>query len=326
MTKSYPLKIDIFTHIVPAKYKKILRKKVPPNSFISELLDNFPSLTDLDIRFGVMDKFEGLVQVLTLGSPPIHDVFGQKDTVELTKAANDEMAELVDKYPDRFIAAIASLPMSDMDAALREVDRAINELHFKGVQIYSDVNGKPLDSPEFMPLYEKMTRYDLPILLHPRRASIVPDYPNENESKYMAFLMFGWPYATTLAMTRLVYSGIFEKYPSLKVVTHHCGAMVPYFAGRIEPSGEQLSKSPIDYYRMFYGDTAVNGNAPSLMCGHAFFGADHMLFGTDMPYDEQFGEMFTRQTILAIKQMSIPESDKKKIFEDNARQLLRLPV
>ncbi len=331
--------IDVYTHILPPRYKEALYKKLPDNSYAKRLVDAFPALTDLDIRFRIMDKYEGLVQVLTLATPPVEDVVGPKDAVELAKIANDGMAELISKYPDRFVAAIACLPMNDIDASLREVDRAITQLRFRGVQIFSDVTGKPLDSPEFIPLYDKMNHYNLPILLHPRKANTIPDYPHENESKYMAFLMFGWPYETTLAMTRLVYGGIFEIYPNLKIVTHHCGAMVPYFAERIrtisdsnEPfmgyykGGQCLTKHPLDYYRSFYGDTAVSGSTPALMCGYAFFGADHMLFGTDMPYDGRHGDRFTRQTILSIKQMDIPDSDKRKIFETNARQLMRLPI
>lgn len=330
--------IDIFPHILPPKYMAALFQKIPPDSFGRKLTDAFPSLTDLDIRFRIMDKYEGLVQVLALASPPIQDVVGPKDAAELSRIANDEMAELVAKYPDRFVSAIAALPLNDIDATLREIDRTITELRFRGVMIYSDVNGKPLDSPEFMPLFEKMNYYNLPILIHPRRSNTVPDYPNESESKHLVFLMFGWPYETTVAMTRIVFSGILEKYPDLKIVTHHCGAMVPHFADRIllALDGHEmrmgfryethLRKHPLDYYRMFYGDTAVSGSTQALMCGYDFFGADRILFGTDMPYDNQLGDRFIRQTILSVDKMDIPDSDKKKIFEDNARRLFRLPV
>ena len=333
--------IDVYPHILPPKYKEALFEKLPPDAYArKQQAEAFPTLTDLDLRFKIMDKYEGLVQVLTLSSLPLHLV-GPKDAAELAKIANDEMAELVRKYPDRFVAAIASLPMNDVDAALREADRAITELGCRGVQISTDVNGKPLDSPEFMPLYEKMAHYNLPIFIHPWKANTVPDYPTETESKYMVFLMFGWPYETTVAMTRLVFSGVMERYPGLKIITHHCGALVPYFAARIRSvsdtsdiklymgaheGGWYLTKHPIDYFRMFYADTALYGGTSALMCGYDFFGGDHILFASDMPYDNQLGDRFTGQAILSIQQMDIPESEKKKIFEDNARKLLRLPV
>ena len=144
------------------------------------------------------------------------------------------MAELVLKYPDRFLAGVACLPMNDMDAALTETDRAITDLGLKGVLIYTPINDKPLDAPEFIPLYEKMCQYNLPILIHPMRNPDYPDYRTENASKYRVYNTFGWPYETTVAMTRIVFSGILEKYPNLKFVTHHCGGMVPYLAERIK--------------------------------------------------------------------------------------------
>jgi aminocarboxymuconate-semialdehyde decarboxylase len=288
-----------------------------------------------------MDQYEGLVQILTLGAPPIEEIAAPKDAVELARIANDGMAELVEKYPDKFVGAAASLPMNDMDEAIKEAERAITDLGCRGIQIFSDINGKPLDSPEFWPLYEKMADYNLPILIHPetKAPDEASDYPNETGSKYLIHVNFSWPYRTTLAMTRLAFSGVFEKHPKLKIVTHHCGGMVPFFAERIrvafltfEKFGiaqsfmENLTKRPIDYYRMFYADTATSGSAAALMCGYAFFGAEHMLFGTDMPYDAELGNIFIRQGIRAVEQMDIPDSEKKKIFEENARDLFRLSM
>ena len=191
------MKIDVFPHIIPLKYKEALYKKTmsdkgPQGRREVDKIEAIPSLFDVDVRFRIMDKYEGLLQVLTLGAPAVEDIAAPKDAVELAQIANDGMAELVTKYPDKFVAAVACLPMNDMDAALKEVDRAINELRFRGVQISSDINGKPLDAPEFMPLYEKMAYYNLPILIHPETKAPheVPDYPNETESKYLIHVNF----------------------------------------------------------------------------------------------------------------------------------------
>ena len=140
-------------------------------------------------------------------------------------------------------------------------------------------------------------------------------------------------------MTHLVFSGIFDRLPNLKFITHHAGAMVPYFEDRIKRFYDKaetalghkymlkLAKPPIEYFRMFYNDTALYGDTPALTCAHTFFGTDHLLFGTDMPLgDGQLGYTNPTWTIEAIEQMDIPDADKKKIFEDNARQLMRLPV
>ena len=332
------MKIDAFPHILPPKYKEALFKAAPSGFYLQDVIESLPTLVDLDHRFRIMDKFDGLMQILTLAAPPVEEIADARVAADLSKLANDEMAELVRKYPDRFPAAIASLPMNDMDAALKEVDRAVKDLKFRGVQIFTPINDKPLDSPEFWPLYEKMAAYNLPILIHPERTVDYPDYRSERKSKYMIFSNFGWPYETTVAMTRIVFSGVLEKYPNLKILTHHCGGMVPYFEQRIIGAYDHaemargawyknnLTRAPIDYFRMFYNDTAIYGSTPGLMCGYAFCGADHLLFATDFPYDSQFGERYTRQTIQSIENMQIADAEKKAIFEDNARKLFRLPI
>jgi predicted TIM-barrel fold metal-dependent hydrolase len=229
------MKIDIFPHILTPKYLNALREKTPSDLYeINKQVEQTPGLSNLELRLGVLDKFADVTQILNIAGPAIETVVGPKDAVELCKLANDEMAELLVKHADRFVGAVACLPMNDIDAALQETDRAIRDLAFRGVQIYSNINGEPLDTPKFRPLYEKMADYNLPILIHPRRDRSIPDYPGEPKSRYGAYVVFGWPYETTLAMSRLVYSGILEDYPNLKFITHHCGGMVPYFDQRIK--------------------------------------------------------------------------------------------
>jgi predicted TIM-barrel fold metal-dependent hydrolase len=334
MKPPYQLKIDAYAHIVPPKYREALYK-VAPRIHDQQILFS-PPLYDLDRRFRIMDKYEPLRQVLTLGRVPVEHVAGPAKAADLAKRANDEMAELIVKYPDRFVAALATLAMNNMKAALKEADRAIRELKFKGVYLHTPVDEKPLDAPEFLPLYEKMAEYDLPIVIHPMRKVDHPDYLTEKLSRYNMFSLFGWPYDTTSAMARLVFSGIMEKYPGLKIVTHHLGGMVPFYAERIRQFtqvmriGEEkpfLKKDAIDYFRMFYADTAIYGNPTALKCGHEFFGPDRVLFGIDFPLgDTEHGDRNYRQTINAIEQMDITEEEKKKIYEDNARKLMRLPI
>jgi len=338
MKKPYSVKIDAYSHISPPRYTEVLRKDYP--GFYNNMLGPCVPLYDLDQRFRIMDKYENIVQVLTVGPVPSLESFADpQQSVELAKLANDEMAELVLKYRDRFVAAIALLPMNNIEAALKETDRAITELSFRGIYVHSNINGKPLDSPEFLPLFEKMAKYNLPIYIHPWRGDEFADYQTEKESKYRIASTFGWPYETTVAMTRLVFSGILEKYPNLKVVTHHCGGMVPYYEQRILQhygSHERshpakylhgLTKTPLEYYKMFYNDTAIHGNTPALMLAYHFWGADHLVFGADMPLgDHYFGFRSYRQTINAIEAMDITDDEKKKIFVDNALNLLRIPV
>jgi predicted TIM-barrel fold metal-dependent hydrolase len=343
------MKIDICAHIFPPKYRAQILKRVGEKTL--PLIQINPSLTDLETRFRIVDKYNDVIQVLVPTGPPLEAVASPKETVEIARIANDEMAELVFKYPDRLASAVAILPISSIDDALKEADRAITQLKFRGVFMwtpiytfdpqvgkYEPTRGRPIDLPELMPLYEKMASYDLPIWLHPHREPRVSDYSTEQKSKYQISHVFGWPYETTVAMARLVFSGVLEKYPKLKFITHHCGGMVPYFEQRIVTQYDHtemrygakykqgLTKSPIDYFRMFYNDTATNGSTPALMCAYAFFGAEHLLFGTDMPYDSQLGNVVLRKTIDSIEQMTITDSEKRMIFEDNARRLLRLAV
>ena len=328
------MKIDIYAHIVPKKFIEAAEKFTQSGHIIRKYVTNCPTVNDWEHRFRIMDKYGAYMQVLTVSGT--HSVmFGDK-AAELAKIVNDEVAEIISKYPERFIAGVATLPMNNMDAALKEMDRALNDLNLKGVQIWTSKNTMPLDSVEFMPLYERISQHDLPIWIHPIRGVTISDYSREKESKYHIFSIFGWPYETTVAMTRLVFSRVLQKYPNLKFITHHCGGMIPYFADRIvshcdynksrrkETYTKGLTNPPIEYFRMFYNDTALNGGTSSLMCAYDFFGAEHLLFGTDMPYDSQLGDLSIGKTVHAIEQMAIPDSDKKKIFEDNARKLLRL--
>jgi len=330
------LKIDIYTHILPVRYKEFLYKRTKGGFYLGDVNEATPTLWDLNARFNIMDRYEEYKQVITIASPPIEEVLGQNNTVELAKISNDEMAELINKYPDRFVAAVANLPMNSIDDAMKELERTIIKLGFKGVQIYTPINDKPIDLPEFDPLYEKMTEFDLPIWIHPLRNRNMSDYKTEDHSKYWIFSMFGWPYETTAAMTRIVFSGILEKYPRLKLITHHCGGMIPFFIERMTGGQDyaeiclgakfkkKLNKTPAEYYQMFYGDTALYGHTPGLMCGYSFFGAEHLLFGSDMPYDCEGGNRYIRTTIEAIDKMDISGEDKKLIYEGNAKRLLHL--
>lgn len=330
--------IDIGAHVLPPKYLDALQK-ISSNKFnLKNVIETLPSMNDMDCRFRIMDKFDGLMQVLTLSAPAIEEFADKKKAVDFAKMANDQMAELVLKHADRFAAAVACLPMNNVEEALKEIDRAINDLHFRGIQISSSINDKPLDSAEFMLIYEKMAIYNLPIWIHPMRTVDRPDYPSEKRSKYMIFHVFGWPYETAAAVTRLIFSGVLVKYPNLRFITHHAGGMIPFLEQRIIGAYDHaemlryanykkhLTDSPIEYFKKIYYDTAIYGCTSGLMCTHSFCGAGQMLFSTDFPYDSQYGERYTRQTIEAIHGMEISEAEKKMIFETNARKILRLPI
>jgi len=278
--------------------------------------------------------------VLSIATPPIEVYSSGKDSVDLARSANDGMAALVGKYPDRFPGFVASLPLGDADAAMRETERAVGELGARGIQVFSNINGKPLDRPEYLALLDRMAAFGLPVWLHPFRGADVTDYATEEKSLFEIWWTFGWPYETSVAMARLVFSGIFDRHPGLKIITHHLGAMAPYFEGRVGPGWDQLGsrtsdedygavlkrlkKRPIDYFRMFYADTAVFGAYDATVCGLNFFGPDHVLFASDAPFDPERGPMYIRETIAILDRLPIPEVDRQRIYWRNAVDLLKL--
>src|SRR5712691_9773786 len=220
-------KIDIFNHIYPPAYYKRLMQVAPDYKDIGKRMRGIPMLADLDERFRVMDTFDEYQQVLSLPTPPIENVAGDAEAADLARAANDGMAELVARHPHRFPGFIASLPYNDPDAAVREASRAIDELGARGIQMFTNVRGAP-------------------IWLHPFRGADVADYKTEDRSQYEIWWTFGWPYETSAAMARLVFAGYFDRFPNLKIITHHMGAMAPYFAGRVGPGWDQLGARTSD--------------------------------------------------------------------------------
>ena len=333
-------KIDAFNHVLPRPFYTKMLEVAPRHKDMGKRVRGIPMLVDLDERFRVMDRFPEYVQVLSLASPPIESYAEPEAAAELAKIANDGMAELVDRHPNRFPAFVASLPMNHPEAAALELHRAVRDLGARGAQIFTNAAGKPLDAPEFRPLFDALAGYDLPVLLHPARGANFPDYLTEDKSKYEIWWTFGWPYETSVAMARLVFAGLFDQYPRLKVLTHHMGAMAPYFAGRVGPGWDQLGtrtsdedyasllggmkKRPIDYFRMFYADTALFGARAATVCGLDFFGADRVLFASDAPFDPERGPMYIRETLALLDSLELAESDREKIYWRNAATFFKL--
>ncbi len=334
------MKLDIFNHIFPKVFYEKMIKVNPHLVDIGKRVRAIPVLFDLDERFRCMDQFEDYAQIICLASPPLEIIAGPDVTPDLARAANEGMAEYVAKYPDRFPGFIASMPMNNTDATLEEIDRAIKDLKAVGIQFFTNVKGKPLDLPEFKPLFEKMAGYDLPIWIHPARGANFPDYLTEQKSKYEIWWTFGWPYETSVMMARLVFGGYFDAFPNLKIITHHMGGMVPFFEGRVGPGWEQLGartsdedyshvlkglKRPhLEYFKMFYADAALFGSLAGTLCGLAFFGVDQILFASDSPFDPEKGPGYIRETIKIVDALPISDADRQKIYEGNARKLLKI--
>ena len=338
-------KLDIFPHIFPPAFfermKGIAAAKPALAANIKRWL-NIPVLWDLEQRVKMMKRWPGYQQVLTLSLPAIEFLADENESPALARLANDGMHEIVQKHPDLFPCFVASLPLNNVQASLDEMERAIGQLGAKGIQIFTNMNGRPLDEPEFFPIFERMSKkYDLPIWVHPVRTAKFLDYPGESKSKYELWWLFGWPYETSVFMGRMVFSGMFDRLPKLKIITHHLGAMVPFMANRVGYGMDQfgsrttaaayegllkkMKKRPVDYFKMFYNDTSINGWAPGIRCGLDFFGADHVLFGTDCPFDPEGGPLFIRETMKALDILKLKPGDRRKIYFGNALRMLRLP-
>jgi len=328
--------IDVFTHFMPPRFLEAFQASAPNQGMFRRSMQVKP-LCDLEARLRLMDDFQDYGQVLSLGSPPIEAFAGPDTSPELSRIGNDGLAELVSRHPDRFPGFLAHLPLNNPDAALAEAERATKELGAVGVQFYSNVAGRPLDEPVFAPIFEWIHAADLPIFLHPARSERFSDYASESKSKFEIWWALGWPYETSTAMARLVFSGAFDRWPNLKVVTHHLGGIIPYVAGRVGHGWDQLGKRtsdedyfallkslkkrPLDYFKMFYADTAEFGALGPTRCGIDFFGTDHVLFASDCPFEPTPG-IYVKETFDVMRQLELPEGEMEKIRYGNARRLM----
>lgn len=334
-------KIDIFNHIWPADYYKALSKQMGSMTDITKRSEAVPMIVDLDTRFRVMDKFDDYQQILSLASPPLELAGGGVEVArQLARIGNEGMAELCKKYPARFPGFTATIAMHDTEGAVEEVRYAIEDLGASGIQVYSNVGGKPLDAPEFRGVFKAVHAYNKPIWIHPARGATFSDYKSEDKSLFEIWWTFGWPYESSVAQARLVFSKMLDDMPGLKVIAHHGGGMAPFFEGRVGPGWDQLGvrtsftdykvllkelkKRPIDYFKDFYADTATFGSKSAIECALNFYGAGHVVFASDAPFDPEKGPMYIRETIRCIEEIEMSETDRAKIFHGNAIELMGL--
>jgi len=327
--------VDIYCHLIPEKFFEEMNRIAPRLGNIAARLRGVKKLFDLDERFREMDQFGDYRQIISLPNPPIEDLATGEAGLDLARIGNDAMAELCARHPKRFPTFVAALSMTDVEGSVKEARRAVKELGAGGIQIFTSIAGRPLDDGAFEPIFATMAELDLPLWLHPARTASMPDYPAEQKSRFEMWWCFGWPYDTSVAMVRMVLNGLLDRYPRLKIVTHHLGGMIPFYDGRIGPglqvlgsrtSDEDYSKilpslerPHLDYLHDFYGDTALfGGGIHAVRCGLEFFGSDHVVFATDTPLGP------IAPTIDTIKKLDIAEADRRKIFAGNAERLLKM--
>jgi uncharacterized protein len=329
--------VDIYTHIFPDRFFKELERGSPKLGNMGKRLRAVKKLFDLDARFHEMDEFGDYRQIISLPNPPIEDIAEGEVAKQLAQVANDSMAELCARHADRFPTFAAAVSLDDVDAAIKEAERAIKMLGARGVQIFTNIAGHPLDESRFASFFAAMAAHDLPIWLHPARTASMPDYASEQKSRFEMWWCFGWPYETTVAMARLVFCGLFDRHPKLKIITHHLGGgMIPYFDGRIGAGMEvlgsrtidedyskvlpSLKRPHLDYFREFYADTAMFGGKSGLSCGLEFFGGDHVVFATDAPLGP------IAKTLAAMDELGLDAAAKTKIMAGNAARLMKITL
>jgi aminocarboxymuconate-semialdehyde decarboxylase len=331
--------IDAFNHFFPKRYYDALLQSPAAAKDIGKRVRSIPALSDLDLRQRIVEMFDDYSQVLSHGLPPLERLWGPDKSPEMAKIANDGLAEIVAKHPKHFVGWSALLPMNAPAAAAEEAARSLAS-GANAIQLATNANGVPLDAPQFLPVFEVIANSGKPILLHPARTRDMPDYPSETYSKYEICSVLGWPYETGVTLARLVFSGIMDRYPGLKVIAHHLGGVIPYLEGRVGHSFDQLGvrtsdedysrvlkslkKRPYDYFKDFYGDTAVEGARAATICGLDFFGADHVLFASDCPFDKEKGVGYIRATMKVLDSIALANPEREKICWRNAVKLFGL--
>ncbi len=306
--------IDSHAHFFPKKYLKALDEL---GIYFGQTLDQ--RFTSLPLRLDDMNKAEIFKQALSIAVPGVN-TSTPENAVYLAKIVNNELSNLTIEN-DRFFG-LASLPMLNPEAAVEEVDRAICELGLNGVELFTDVGGKPLDSEDFWVVYDRIARLDVPVFIHP----IAPAHRAVYDD-YELLSVLGFPFETTHAATRIVLSGLIEKIPELKLVLSHLGGTLPYLVGRIDDAyrmfGEsqtKISKPPSEYLKKMYLDGA-SFYEPAWTCALDFWGPEMILMGSDYPYG-WVGEY--RRCAEIVESLNLSKSDKDLILRRNAENLLGL--
>lgn len=316
--------IDAFTHALTEHFYEVLEEEA---GFAG--LSGRPSfLWNMDRRLEHMDEYGVDKHVVSIAPLPFWRGLEGEEAVRFTQLANNEIRRLADEYPDHIIP-VGTIPRVS-EPLMEEFDRCIEDLDMAGIQIFSNIDGKPLDYPEFSPLFERAEQLDAPLWLHPQLHEWY-DWVNE----YMEHRLFGWPFDTTLALSRLVFAGVTQEY-DFDLVSHHGGGMVPFFSSRIDGFYEtrleypenyadtdlpDLDQPASQYFAEFHADSALSGGVSAHECAHDLFG-DSFVFGTDYPFGAGRGSADIERGIEAVEGMDVSEAEREGIYAENLLHLL----
>lgn len=319
--------IDCQSHIFVPELIELMKKRSTSPRVYTEGGDTFvvvgewirklmPRHTDINAKLADMDEAGIDMTALSINDPG-PEIFA-KDGVAVARMLNDYIADIAKRYPKRFFGLIV-LPLQDVDASLKELDRCVNTLGMKGILLYSNLDGVFPDEPRFRPLFEMAERMDVPVLLHPA-------YPvtYEQTKGYNMAAGLGLMFDTTIALARLILAGRLDQYPKLKLVCPHVGGTLPYLIGRIDHQtqvlkrgAENITKAPSEYLKGIYFD-AVSPIPLAIRYGIDFAGADRMLYSSDHPWVDP------KSIISGVKSLNLGAAKEKLIFAENAKRLFRL--
>lgn len=298
-------KFDVFAHVLPENLFDQL-KKVDDNLITKNPYLKNNGLTNIKER--TADLNPDVRQIISNVNLNPEDYLDAEKSSELCRSANDELVNLVHDNKD-FYAAVAMIPMNSISNAIEIIkDQISTKKDLVGIQLFTRALNKPLTSKEFEPIFEILNQLNIPIWLH----------PVFDETRHDNNITFSWEYELTQTMYDLVKKGYFQKYPNLKIIVHHAGAMIPFFSQRIK-----YTMSDIEYndFKKFYVDTALLGNTKALELAVEFFGIEHVLFGTDAPFGiAPYGA--TNEIISAIDNMNISDKQKDLIYSNNFLNIL----
>lgn len=320
--KELDLKIDVHCHTYPVEYvnevERLSGNEAEKVLFYAGI--PIPIWDSAEKRLAKMDELGIDLEILSTTLPP--QSFGDKADLHLAQMTNDFNANLCNKYPSRF-KAFANVPLSNPSNAIKELHRAINDLGFIGIATGTFISRIPLTSPEYLPFLAEANRMKLPIHLHPSLPAGI-----EVMRQYHLGGLLGFLFETTTAATKMVFDGVFEKFPDIELILSHFGATIPFVFQRVDDGfkgfpeiRENISKLPSEYLKRFYYDTASSFTRSSFMCTYDFVGPEKIVFGTDDPY--------ARNRLIEIKirqlgELGLSDEVMGKIYGENAKKVLKL--
>ncbi len=325
--------IDIHAHFFPERYLKLLNEeggsfgvrinRTDPKGLMIEMKSGVqgplkPAFTDLDVRLKEMNRQRVDVHALSLTRPMLYWADGPLG-LKLAQATNDAMAEAHQAFPDRFVG-LALLPLQDTRLALEELERASRLPGIRGVYLGTNINGRDLSDPDFLPVFERIEELRLPVFLHP-----INVMGGERLKPYFLYNLLGFPFDTAVAAAHLIFGGVLDRFPRLNVNLVHAGGALPYLVGRmnrgfkVSEKCKEIKHKPSSYLRRFTYDT-ISHDPDALLYLIRLVGADRVMLGSDYCFDIGYDRPVEVVTRLA----SLSRADQAKILGSNAARLLKL--